>query len=237
MMRMVAHDLNNYLGAVLGCIELVAQTCELPDKQRQRVDKALASTQEACRLLTNVMDIEKLDRSAFTANKEPTQLFALVQDVARNTDQMLQERRQQLMLNGPEDLSCAIDTNLTRRILMNLLHNAARYGPEGSAIAVEWSAEGNQAVLAISNEGRAILELDQEHIFDRFYQIKTAPEHARGGTGLGLAFAKLATEAQDGSIRVISPLPDREYGARFEVRFPLSAAETVPAQESTVTAP
>jgi signal transduction histidine kinase len=105
-------------------------------------------------------------------------------------------------------------------VLTNLLANAVKHTPSGGHVRIESardeSLEGS-IVVRIEDTGPGIATEDAPHIFDRFYQ---GQGRSRGGTGLGLAFCKLAVELHGGTISVLNP---GKTGAI--VRFTLPAAE------------
>jgi signal transduction histidine kinase len=104
-----------------------------------------------------------------------------------------------------------------RRVVRNLLDNAVRYG--AGHVHVELERQGDDAILAIEDDGPGISRDDRARIFDRFTRIESSRSRDGGGSGLGLALAKGLIDAHGGDIRVDDGI--RFGGARFVIRLPL----------------
>ena len=101
------------------------------------------------------------------------------------------------------------------RLLGNLLDNAERYAE--SAIDIEVSSDGAQALLAVSDDGVGIAPDDRQRVFERFTRLDSARSRGAGGTGLGLAIAREIAQAHGG----VLDIEDAPQGARFVLRLPL----------------
>ncbi|GLX01144.1 ATP-binding protein [Microtetraspora sp. NBRC 16547] len=117
-----------------------------------------------------------------------------------------------------------VDSHLSR-VLVNLLNNAERHAK--SLITVEVGRDGDEAVLAVGNDGDPIPEEDRERIFQRFTRLDTARSRGRGGTGLGLAIAREVIEAHHGRIRV----GNTDSGALFVARLPITHGSSASSDE------
>jgi two-component system sensor histidine kinase KdpD len=94
---------------------------------------------------------------------------------------------------------CCADFLLLEQVLFNLLDNAAKFSPAGSAIGIVGSREDGDAVVSVRDEGPGIPPQDLERIFDKFYRVQSG-DRQRAGTGLGLAICRGFIEAQGGWI-------------------------------------
>ncbi|MDQ2887974.1 MAG: ATP-binding protein [Chloroflexota bacterium] len=130
---------------------------------------------------------------------------------------------------GFEDLPLVdVDPTMIGRVLVNLLENAARYTPAGSPIEMHGQAAGNQVILSVIDHGPGIPLIEQERIFEKFYQIpprmeETGPFSTPSvpsvqGTGLGLAICRGFVEAHNGRIWVENL---DAGGAKFQFTLPL----------------
>ncbi len=115
-----------------------------------------------------------------------------------------------------------VDPILLEQTLVNILDNAAKYGPRNSEIVIAAERSGEAIAIAIEDEGPGIPEADRERIFDMFYRVRAGDGDSKG-TGLGLAIARGILDAHGGSIRAVSR-PDGRSGTRIEIRLPLSVA-------------
>ena len=111
-----------------------------------------------------------------------------------------------------------IDPVLFEQVLFNLLDNAAKYAPAGTAVRIQSSRDGDSVGLQVLDEGEGIPPDDLEHIFDKFYRARKA-DHVRAGTGLGLAISRGFIEAMHGTIAAANRV-DRS-GAVFTIILPI----------------
>lgn len=111
------------------------------------------------------------------------------------------------------------DPSLLRRVLDNLLDNAAKFSEPDSPISIEASASSDQKQLVIDvrDHGIGIASADQERIFEPFFRADRSRTRGTGGVGLGLVLARRIVEAHGGSLTVDSE-PDR--GSHFRVTVP-----------------
>jgi len=114
------------------------------------------------------------------------------------------------------------DAVLIERVLVNLLENAAKYTPAGSEITVEAVVKGQEAEIAISDNGPGLPPGLGQAIFEKF--IRGTPESAKAGIGLGLAIGKAIVEAHQGRIWAENRPTG---GARFAFTLPLGTPPSV----------
>lgn len=93
------------------------------------------------------------------------------------------------------------DPEALRRLLANLVDNAAKYSPEGSPVRVTVAASGDQVELAVADQGPGIPASERERVFTRFYRGDPARARATGGSGLGLAIVAAVARDHGGSAR------------------------------------
>ncbi len=114
-----------------------------------------------------------------------------------------------------------LDAVLFEQVLFNLLDNAAKYAPAGSAIRVQSWRDGKFVCLQVLDEGAGIPADEVENIFDKFYRAQKG-DHVRAGTGLGLAISRGFVEAMHGTITAANRT-DRS-GAVITIKLPIPAA-------------
>jgi signal transduction histidine kinase len=103
-----------------------------------------------------------------------------------------------------------------RQVLANLLQNALRYTPRGSAVTVGAAAEHDSVLVSVSNAGAEIPAADLPHVFERFYRVDKSRDRARGGAGIGLAIVKELVEQAGGRVGAESA----RGATRFWFRLP-----------------
>ncbi len=220
----VSHELRTPLGLIkVASTTLQRQDVTFPPAVQQQILGGI--TTEADRLehlLSNLLDISRVDQQRFFLQCAPTDLNRLVsvtvdamhiQTVDAATDQ------HHVVLDLPEPAIVAVvDGSKIEQVLRNLLENAANYSPAGSTIAVGLRCQGDAWELQVTDEGIGIAPEDQEHIFERFYRARDARVTRIHGAGLGLAICQEIVAAHGGTLRVESRL---DRGTTFVLRLPL----------------
>jgi signal transduction histidine kinase len=119
-------------------------------------------------------------------------------------------------------------------VLDNLIENALNYSPGGTEVAIEWSADGDRARLAVLDQGPGVAPDEDGRLFERFYR-GAASRGGAAGTGLGLAIVETLARRWGGSARIANR---PEGGARAEVELPLArhgAREALPSPDQALT--
>src|SRR5688572_13839833 len=113
---------------------------------------------------------------------------------------------------------------------MNLIHNAAKYTPEGGQIWVSLRREDKQAVLSVRDNGIGIPADLAPRVFDLFVQGERALDRADGGLGIGLTLVRKLLDSHGGTVEAKSAGPGQ--GSEFVVRLPVLARDTSEAAAS-----
>src|SRR5581483_9173935 len=132
-----------------------------------------------------------------------------------------EERSQRLEIEAPEPVMATVDRLVLREAVTNVVDNAIKYGPNGSRVVIQVSADRDRAVLEIRDEGPGVPPEHRDRIFDRFFRVDEGRSRQSGGTGLGLSIAKWAVEVNGGRISVGSGVP---HGSVFRIEVPRAAA-------------
>jgi signal transduction histidine kinase len=135
-----------------------------------------------------------------------------------------QSHRDVLLVLPDHPVMTTGDAAKLERVVANLLSNAAKFSPAGSAIACRLTDHGDAVELEVSDQGRGIDAAQHERIFERFYQADAQSTRDVGGFGIGLSLVRRFVEAHGGTVTVRST---PGAGATFTVRLPRAV---VPAQ-------
>jgi two-component system sensor histidine kinase KdpD len=205
LLNSLSHDLRTPLTGIRGAAGSLRTTWDSLSPAA-RID-LLASIEEdtvrMTRFLTNIMEMTRLETGEVTPRLEAVMLAELVE---------LAVSRVPGLAHMAVDLSADLprvqaDPALLEQVLVNLLENAAKYGPDGGLVRVSARAEGSRMVVSVADEGPGISAADLPHVFDSFYRARRE-DRIVPGTGLGLAIARGLVEAMGGSIQARSPRPD-----------------------------
>ena len=212
----VAHDLRNYIAP----IQLRLDALRRRARQEQRADDladiehATAGIVRIDNLISDLLDVARLDHGLLELAPEPVDLPELARDIAS----VIGTPSRPVQVEPAESLHAQVDRARVRQVLENLVANALRHGPEGAAVTVsirsEEHAAGKRARIDVVDEGQGIPEQLLPRIFERFVRGKAS----RGaGLGLGLFLAKRIAVAHGGDLTVESS----HGGARFILRLPI----------------
>ena len=213
-----SHELQTPLTTFRSTLELLLLEVDRTPEERLRLLANLR--RETLRMSRLVDDLLALARSGETPR------LATPFVVATAVDEAVEEVGQSLALRTVTfDLDRSVrvsgDSDAIRRVVRNLLENAATFTSEGGAINVSVRRTGDQAELSVSDDGVGIAPEHLDHIFDRLYRADASRWRGRGGAGLGLAIVQAAVTAHGGNVRVAS---EPGKGSTFTVALPLVRA-------------
>jgi signal transduction histidine kinase len=227
LLAMVSHDLKNPLSAIRLTTETLRRQAGADpavDAFRQRIQR---STDRMAQLIDDLLDAARIEAGALQAAAKPESVSSLLDSALEMFRGMAAGKR--------IDLTCALppapatvlcERNLVLRLLSNLIGNALKFSPEGSAISVVAVVAGDGVEFSVGDAGPGIPAEHLPHVFDRYWQQKAAD---RRGSGLGLYIAKGIVEAHGGRIRV-----DSTPGRGTTVHFTLPAAGAPQADDCVV---
>jgi signal transduction histidine kinase len=225
---MIIHDLRSPLTAVLSGLEMIKDVAFDEDSDPLAVEAmqvAGRGCQSMLTLVNSLLDISRLESGQMPLERAPAPLSPLVRSVVSRMSPLAVGRGVVVHTALAPDLPMVeIDNEKIGRVLTNLLDNALKFAPAGGRITLRAAHQndelGNVLLCSVSDDGPGIPQEFQEKIFDRFAQVRhqAVPQRLRG-TGLGLAFCKLAIEAHGGRIWVES---DPGQGSTFYFTLPVA---------------
>jgi PAS domain S-box-containing protein len=192
-MQAVSHDIRTPLAAILGlAVTLESRADDMsPDDVRDLSSRIVQNSRRLDRIVTDVLDLDRLQRDGFRPRLRAVDLGALVRQLVTRTDAVT-ERRLQLD-TGPVRVQA--DATMVERIVDNLIANAVKHTPGDSRIWVRVERTDEGALLAVEDDGPGIPADDRERIFQPFVQGQgTGP----GGAGIGLALVARFAALHDG---------------------------------------
>jgi heavy metal sensor kinase len=219
-----SHELRTPLAVLRGETEVaLTKTRTIDDYQ----DSLSLIKDEAERLSRIVEDLFILARQPVDAPaamlKELLSLNEVVRDCARAA-QVLAVRKGVRLKTENDSVSIVLngDEELLKRMVLNLLDNAVKYTPAGGEISIALARQNGNALIVVRDTGIGIPQVDQLHVFDRFYRVDKARSRALGGAGLGLSIVQWIVDAHEGKIEVQST-PGK--GTAFTVALPFKSTK------------
>lgn len=218
LLSAVSHDLRTPLAAITGAATTLRDdAAAVPAEEQRGLVAAICDEAERMeRLITNLLDMTRLESGGLRVKREWVPLEEMVGSALARLEPRLQGRP--LKVSLPEGLPLlSADPLLIEQVLVNLLENAAKYSRGGSPIEVRARAAGEDVVVEVADRGPGVPEASRERVFEKFYR---GAHVGVGGIGLGLPICKGAVEAHGGTISV----EGREGGgAVFRVTLPAVA--------------
>jgi signal transduction histidine kinase len=208
----VSHDLRTPLAAIKGYVQLLQrQAGRAPTLDSERVQQRLGeidlATTRVIGLVSDLLDLTRLESGrALDLALAETDLVALAREVVRGHQRLAPHHRLGVESGTPE-LVVMVDRERVERILSNLIGNAVKYSPEGSAIPVKlrpMTSDGTDwAEVLVSDEGIGIPKADLPYVFERFYRAGNVAGFAKG-SGIGLATVKQLVDQHGGTVGIES---------------------------------
>ena len=216
----VAHDLRTPLTSVIGYLNLLRQSEQLPEETGQKyIEIAYNKAERMEGLVNDLFDYTRYEKNKISMSKHPLELKQFMEQIMDEFYPSLREHQLECYtIFAPEKVYISGDGELLARAFGNLMANAIKYGADGKQIRVEVGTipQKKLARVAITNYGQIISQKDLTKIFDKFYRVDTSRTKGEG-TGLGLSIAKNIFEMHNGTIWARSS----ERGTVFEVLFQL----------------
>ena len=205
--RMLIHDLRSPLTAVTTSLKLLNELTPKDSSLRPLVDSTSESGRRAIRKILqrvdSLLDVSRMESDFLALDVEPTSLTAVVQTAREELDSIAQEINVTIATDIPDDLPLlSIDSDKVERVLLNLIDNALKFSPDGSAVTVRAQANTSRMLqIDVIDHGPGVPEDYKSRLFDRFVQVKDQ-KGKRRGSGLGLTFCRLVVENHGGRIWV-----------------------------------
>jgi two-component system CheB/CheR fusion protein len=221
--------LRNPVAAVLSSVDHLRLSGPPDPLTREATGRIGRQMKHLARLLDDLLDVTRIRSGTVQLRREPVELAAVVAQAVETSRPFVDAGGHRLTVSVPAE-AVRLNADLTRlvQVVSNLLHNAAKYTPEGGEIALNAERAGGEVVLRVRDNGKGIPAALLPRLFDLFRQEGHAPGRPEGGLGLGLAVVKGLVQMHDGSVEARSEGPGR--GSEFVVRLPVLAEAPVAPQ-------
>lgn len=222
LVHMIVHDLRNPLGTILATLEFLSIRLKdkTTEKEKQAFQFAFARYEEMKKLISNLLDISKMDESKFKLNYEKINLPDLLQDIVDSINVLAGQEMRRVIAEVSNDIPIfSADKDILKRIIVNLVDNALKFSPSDSNVEVRcnYNEQDRAVIVSVKDCGEGIPQEYWDKVFDKFFQVVGADKSSKG-FGLGLTFCKMAVEAHGGRIWVESKVGK---GNTFHFTIPL----------------
>jgi PAS domain S-box-containing protein len=224
-LAMLAHELRNPLAPISNALNLLARKPTTDPAELWVREVLQRQTGQMTRLVDDLLDVSRITRSTIQLERKPVDLGGVLRNAADAAMQWMQSRQHSLQLSVPDEkLEVTGDEVRLNQIVQNLLHNAAKYTPNGGRVELGARREGAQAVITVKDSGIGMTPELLGSAFELFKQGQQGLERPHGGLGVGLTLVRRLVDLHGGTVQGRSAGPDR--GSEFIVRLPLSAGES-----------
>lgn len=211
-----SHELRTPLVTVRGYAELYRMgAIKKPADVKEAMDRIESEAIRMSGLVESLLTLTRMDELG-QLNIEQHNLVELAEEVAK--DAQVANPEVTFSVEADSAIEVQLDANRIKQVLTNLVANASRFAPKGSAVEIQISQVGEQVQVAVVDHGEGIPELLREKVFDRFYRADNSRNRETGGSGLGLAIARSIVAAHSGHIWVEGT---KDSGATFKFEIPI----------------
>jgi two-component system NtrC family sensor kinase len=200
----VSHDLRSPLTSIKGFADLLSVVGPLNEQQQSFLGKIRRGVDAITDLISDLLDLGRIE-TGVNLEMEPCDLGAIVEKTVESLRSHANLRKQSLHKHIVLDLP-PVSGNPVRldQAVSNLISNAIKYTPQGGRISVSVTSEDGQVVVTVKDNGIGISPDDLQHIFDKFYRVKSKETEEISGSGLGLSIVKSIIDKHRGRIWVSS---------------------------------
>ncbi|MBV9291938.1 MAG: protein kinase [Frankiales bacterium] len=194
---MVSHELRSPLTSILGyCATMIRHWDRVDDERKKSfIDIIDRQSRRLSGLVNDLLEMSRIESGKLDTKLLPIPLRPLLEELAGD----FRERLPSLRLVGDVDSNVVADIEHLRRVLINLLDNAIKYG--APPVSVHVVREAGAVSIAVRDSGVGVDEEFRDRLFEKFAQASAGSTRKATGTGLGLSIVKGLVEAMEGSVR------------------------------------
>ncbi|HEY9719403.1 MAG TPA: ATP-binding protein, partial [Trichormus sp.] len=228
LVRMITHDIRSPLQAVSAFLELLHEgmIADVSEKGEKLLDNAEASATMVMDLLSDFLDLEKLQSGTMVLNPRPSAVDALFDEALSAVGWAAKQGV--TVKSATTGLAVMADRRRVVQVLVNLIGNAVKFSPSGSCVTLNARQENSHVEITVEDQGRGIPADKIDSLFNSFEQVHADDSANKRGAGLGLSICKAIVTQHGGTIGATA-----EVGTGSTFWFRLNAAEItdVPREE------
>lgn len=229
----VSHELRTPLAQIRMFAEtLILGRVRSLDERQRSIEIIDQEARRLTHLVENLLHFSRSERQSLRVAPVPMVLGPAIRAVLESFSPLADTRHVRLATHLTDGLVARVDEGALRQMLLNLLDNAVKYGPDGQTVTVGTNPAGDRVQLWVQDQGPGIPADDREHIWEQFWRLERDRGSAIAGTGIGLSVVRELAALHRGRVWVeMAP----GGGARFTIELP--AAVLSPAATAAPSAP
>ena len=218
-----SHELLTPVGTVGALVDALAEgALEDPETARRFLGHLRVETARLADLARDLLDLAQAQAGDLQLAIEPTDVGRVAETVLQRLRPRAAQAGVALELRADAAPPALADAARLEQVLLNLVHNALKFTPQGGRVTVGLALVADEVVLSVADSGVGIPPAELPRVFERFYKVRaTATAGVAGGTGLGLAIARHLVQAMGGRIWAASELGG---GSTFSIALPRAEA-------------
>ena len=216
----VSDEFRTPLTGIQGFSEMMRDENLTIPEMREYAGDINKDARRLARLITDMLDLDRMESGRMTLNSEPVDLNRIVAETAAQF--RLSAADHPIALDLDEGLRGLVgDSDRLTQVVTNLLSNAIKYSPSGGAVELRTERAEKTVTLTVTDHGMGIAAEHLEKIFDRYSRLETTETRAIQGTGLGLPIVRQIVQMCEGKVWATS---ESGQGSVFHVQLPLLEA-------------
>jgi signal transduction histidine kinase len=222
---MASHQLRTPLTTIKGYLSMIldGDVGKVKKEEKELVQHAFDSAQRMVYLISDLLNVSRLQTGKFVIENSPTDLAKVVDGEVTQLGEQAATRKIMLAYDKPKEFPILnMDETKIRQVIMNFLDNALYYTPPGGKVTAKLEATPDSVVYTVNDTGVGVPASLQHHLFTKFYRADNARRMRPDGTGLGLYMAKKVIVAQGGAVIFKST---EGKGSTFGFSFPRKGME------------
>lgn len=214
----ITHEFKTPLTLIMGPVDKLLKDDSLPSKVQESHQLIKKHGQLLLRLINQILDISRLESGEVRLKEQTADLVEFIEEIVELFKPVCKQNELRIEFSTKNHaLPFSFDAEKFEQILSNLLSNAIKFTPKGGSISVELKEVEHAVIISVKDTGVGISEAHQKRIFDRFYQVDSANEEMKHGSGVGLSLVKELVKLHDGTIDLHSV---ERTGSTFTITLP-----------------
>jgi signal transduction histidine kinase len=219
-LAMLAHELRNPLAPIRNAGEILSRTLPPSSPTHAAIAMVKRQVMQLTRLVDDLLDVSRITQGRVELKREPLDLATVISLAVETVEPLFREREHEVSIVSSYR-ALYVNADVTRLVqsIVNILTNAAKYTDAGGKIELQTRADGDYALVEVSDNGTGIPAELLPRVFELFVQGDRTLDRSLGGLGIGLSVAKQLIEMHGGKVTAVSPGLGR--GSTFRVWLPL----------------
>jgi PAS domain S-box-containing protein len=222
-LTMITHELKTPLVPIMSYVDIILSETfgKLNEEQKKRLEIIRSSTGSLLKLISDLLDTQKIELGQLVLNKDVHDLNKIIHDVVDKIKLHVDKNNIALTMDLEKQVLVLCDNSRIDQVMSNLILNSLDFCPkQNGKIDLKLYSEKNNAHVIVKDNGIGIIQENIDKIFVKFYQVDASTTREHGGTGMGLAVCKGLVEGHGGKIWAQSEGGGK--GAEIHILLPLA---------------